>query len=77
MTYIVTGRPPGTITYERRMRLSRKRNNTGKSQVVKRRRRVVAAHEHPYHARSTADDVKRRIEAMGWTDVEVRQDICL
>ncbi len=73
--FVVTGRPPGTISYERRMRPSKKHSrNAGKIQTVVRRRRVVAAHEHAYAVRSTAEDLKRRVEAMGWTDVTILQD---
>lgn len=73
--FVVVGRPPGLITYERRMRQSMKHSrNAGKTQVVKRKRRVIAAHEHAYAVRSTAEDLKRRIEATGWTDVAILQD---
>jgi hypothetical protein len=70
--FIVTGRPPGTISYERRMRTSKKHSrNNGKTQTVVRKRRVVAAHEHPYFDREAAEQIRRYVETMGWTNVKI------
>jgi hypothetical protein len=73
--FVVTGRPPGTISYERRMRSSKKHaRNAGKTQTVVRKRRVVAAHEHPYFDRDAAEQVRLYVETMGWTDVKILAD---
>jgi hypothetical protein len=85
--FVVVGRPPGTITYSRRMRADAAGKNCvwvqdgagqpvlqAKLQQVTRRRARVSAHQVPYHSRAAADEVLRRVAGLGWTDLEIRQD---
>lgn len=63
MTYIVHGRPPGTITYERRSR------SGATHKVVRRRRGDVKLRSEPFSSRAAAEDAARVAHALGWRDL--------
>lgn len=79
MSFVVIGRPPGTITYQRRPRCRASFANgvrcdvdmRTRSKTVTRRHRLVICHAVPYDTASAAQDLLRRLQVMGWQDLEV------
>ncbi len=70
MSFVVIGRPPGTITYTRRWRTSTKHaRNAGRMQTVARRHSLRISP--PVHTHSAAQDLMMRMELRGWQDLEV------
>lgn len=79
MSFVVIGRPPGTITYQRRPRYRGSFANgvrcyvdiRERTQTVTRRHRLVMCHAVPYDTDSAAQELLRRLRALGWQDLEV------
>lgn len=78
MSFVVIGRPPGTITYQRRPRCRRFTNGVRcdvdmrtRSKTVTRRHRLVICHAVPYATASAAQELLQRLLALGWQDLEV------